>query len=502
MFLSAPEIVAVSHVSGGDSDNQSICSNVETSTIDEKKSYESNFEFEGMKEILASTGEKELFDTTLADDVDSENSGPAYNICMVDTIGYGAYMDVSDITTIKLWPILSLLMNDTFLQAGAIISPVTSYLEHQFHITNSMFHPMQPNTNTLFRILNNGHGAYSHVDVCLYVIFNRVKPVDYEYMRSIQHLCNIVPVLVKQDFYSTDQMNKRRYEVLSDIIDNGIAVFSFDQCQDDLLEMCRRGNPGVPPFTVSLDTTTILEWAYNLPPSPTTTIPIQDEQALGSLHSSVNSSPDFKSLKDVLFYKSINSLRRSTAGKFVKWRTKQLLHDTPWNAIKDDSSSPYHDFSTITSSTLTTGETVDRLHRVKQAEVKKINLHIAKFISDKRKEMEERMIEQEQKLTKQLDSASYRRRAQLLLAELAKLLLQPSSGRAQLAINQQAQPIVSPRAPKRHSKAPTDLFTRMQLPITPPEVAKLLAACTMLLLPYNFGPWVYLLSLCLIYCIP
>lgn len=96
MFLSAPEIVAVHAVSDRDGENKSICSNVDTSTVDEKKSYESDAGFEGMEEILASTGGNDLFNSTLADaDDDAENNGPAYNICLVDTIGYGAYLDVS-----------------------------------------------------------------------------------------------------------------------------------------------------------------------------------------------------------------------------------------------------------------------------------------------------------------------------------------------------------------------------------------------------------------------
>lgn len=357
---------------------------------------------------------------------------------------------------------------------------------------------MQPNTNTLYRILNNGHGAYTHVDVCLYIIFNRVKPVDYEYMRSIQHLCNIVPVLVKQDFYSTDQMNKRRYEVLSDLIDNGIEIYAFDHGSEDLLEMCRRGNPGVPPFTVSLDTTTNVEWSFNPTLPPTT----PDEQVHGSLHSSINSGSDFKSLKDILFYKGINSLRRSTAGKFVRWRSTQLLQSRPHDPFQDDTSVRSHDFTTLISSTLTTAETVDRLQRVKQAEVKKINLHIARFISDKRKEMEERMVEQEQQLKKQLDSASYKRRAHLLLAELAKLLLHSSADRAQMpSVTQQTQQAVTKRTEKRRPKPSTKLFVRMQLPLITLDVAKLVAACAMFFLPYYFGPWVYLVSLCLLYCI-
>lgn len=357
---------------------------------------------------------------------------------------------------------------------------------------------MQPNTNTLYRILINGHGAYTHVDVCLYIIFNRVKPVDYEYMRSIQHLCNVVPVLVKQDFYSTEQMNKRRYEVLSDLIDNGIEIYAFDHGNEDLLEMCRRGNPGVPPFTVSFDTATNVEWSSNPTLPPTT----PDEQDHGSLHSSINSGSDFKSLKDILFYKGIHSLRRSTAGKFVRWRSTQLLQSRPHDPFRDDTSINSHDFTTLISSTLTTAETVDRLQRVKQAEVKKINLHIARFISDKRKEMEERMVEQEQQLKKQLDSASYKRRAHLLLAELAKLLLHSSADRAQMpSVTPQTQQAVTKRTEKRRPKTSTKLFVRMQLPLITPDVAKLFAACAMFFLPYYFGPWVYLISLCLLYCI-
>lgn len=96
MFLRANEIVAIQPVAETDGDSRSICSNIEASTVDDKKSYESDIEFEGLNEIRASTGNKDDSNLGLPDAVgDSDGLDPVYNICMVDTIGYGAYMDVS-----------------------------------------------------------------------------------------------------------------------------------------------------------------------------------------------------------------------------------------------------------------------------------------------------------------------------------------------------------------------------------------------------------------------
>ncbi|KAI8575323.1 hypothetical protein K450DRAFT_202980 [Umbelopsis ramanniana AG] len=485
MFLRANEIVAVQPVAETEGDTRSICSNIEVSTADEKKSVESDFEFEGLKEIRASTGSKDDSNFDLLDSgADSDVIDPIYNICMVDTIGYGAYMD-----------------------ASAIISPVASYLEQQFQITNSIFSPMQPNTSTLLRILNNGSGAYTHVDICLYIIFNRVKPVDYEYMRSIQHLCNIVPVLIKPDSYNNDQMDNRRYEVLYDLLDNNIDVFGFGHCREDLLEMCRRGNPGVPPFIVSLDQTSNADMLTPFTSMPlinmTSTGPESEHQS--SLNSSTTRSSNFQALKDMIFHKGINSIRQSTARKFIKWRSAQLMQGPPFDALNDGTSGSQRDLAMITAPTLTTAESVDRMQQVKQAEVKKINLYIARFISDKRKEMEERMIEQEKQLKKQLDSASYKRRAHLLLAELAKLLLHKPMDQSQVSTipPTRERNMTSNREQKKWPKpAASNAFERALQSMVQPEKVKIATAFIILLVADYLGPWAYILSICILYCLP
>ncbi|KAG2178424.1 hypothetical protein INT44_001576 [Umbelopsis vinacea] len=484
MFLRANEIVAVQPAAETEGDTQSLCSNIEAST-DEKKSFDSDFEFEGLKEIRASTGNNDDSNFDLIDSGgDSDVIDPVYNICMVDTIGYGAYMD-----------------------AGAIISPVASYLEQQFHTTNSIFSPMQPNTNTLLNILNNGSGAYTHVDICLYIIFNRVKPVDYEYMRSIQHLCNIVPVLIKPDSYNNDQMDNRRYEVLYDLLDNNIDVFGFGHCREDLLEMCRRGNPGVPPFIVSLDQASnadILTPFSSMPLVNMTSTGIESENQ-SSLNSSTTRSSSFQALKDMIFHKGIKSIRQSTARKFIKWRSTQLMQGLPFDAMNDGTSGSQRDLAMITAPTLTTAESVDRMQQVKQAEVKKINLYIARFISDKRKEMEERMIEQEKQLQKQFDSASYKRRAHLLLAELAKLLLHKPIDQSQVSTFQPTREANMPsnRGQKKRPKpTASNAFDRALQSVVQPEKVKIATAFIVLLVADYVGPWAYILSICILYCLP
>lgn len=94
MFLNTSEITKLQSYPDQIEEPSSFFSSVETSSKDEGVSEDTDYEFEGIKEIYATTAQT----ASLADDQEdggSSNIGPEYNICLIDTVGYGAYLDVS-----------------------------------------------------------------------------------------------------------------------------------------------------------------------------------------------------------------------------------------------------------------------------------------------------------------------------------------------------------------------------------------------------------------------
>ncbi|CDH49770.1 hypothetical protein RO3G_12633 [Lichtheimia corymbifera JMRC:FSU:9682] len=260
------------------------------------------------------------------------------NICLVDTPGYGACID-----------------------AQSVITSVASYIERQFQKTSNMLNPMYPNTPEVTRLVHNPYGAHTHVDACIYVVLDRFKRVDIEYMRAIHHLCNVIPVIIKHDQLTQDQENELKKDVLRELDENGIETFTTS---------C---NPFILPDTTHVD-----------------------------------------DLRDALFYSHIEHLRRSTATKFVTWRASQIM-------ISSSTMS-----STLTASTLTSAETVDRMHALRTRHEQNMNLYISRYVSEKRKTMERDMFERERALKNELASVERRKRAELLVNELNQLFQQGS----------------------------------------------------------------------------
>lgn len=218
---------------------------------------------------------------------------------------------------------------------------------------------MYPNTPEVTRLVHNPYGAHTHVDACIYVVLDRFKRVDIEYMRAIHHLCNIIPVIIKHDQLTQDQENDIKKDVLRELDENGIETFTTTSN----------------PFILS-DTTQVDE------------------------------------LRDALFYTHIEHLRRSTATKFVTWRASQIM-------ISSSTMS-----STLTASTLTSAETVDRIHALRTRHEQNMNLYISRYVSEKRKTMERDMFERERALKNELASVERRKRAELLVNELNQLFQQ------------------------------------------------------------------------------
>lgn len=93
-FLTTPEITKLESYPDQIEEPSSFFSSVETSSKHEGVSEDSDYDFEGIKEIWATTARGVSLPND-QEDGGSCNIEPEYNICLIDTVGYGAYLDVS-----------------------------------------------------------------------------------------------------------------------------------------------------------------------------------------------------------------------------------------------------------------------------------------------------------------------------------------------------------------------------------------------------------------------
>ncbi|KAF3902251.1 Septin-4 [Arthrobotrys entomopaga] len=141
------------------------------------------------------------------------------NVCFVDTPGYGAGTSYSE-----------------------CIEPVVKYVEKQLERTTSI---MNGNEGDLLSFLT-GNGS-PQVDVVLYVILHRLKPVDIDFMRRLSNLTNVLPVIAKSDTLTPPQTTELKLTILNDLRNAGIRAFLFGRSADDVA----RGLPSCPPFSTS-----------------------------------------------------------------------------------------------------------------------------------------------------------------------------------------------------------------------------------------------------------
>ncbi|KAI8076414.1 uncharacterized protein B0P05DRAFT_545792 [Gilbertella persicaria] len=127
----------------------------------------------------------------------------ANNLCVIDTCGYGA-----------------------MLRAEVVFHHVKSYIEAQFEKTNQLLNPVVKEEDRLMSVLQAASHCFTHVDICLYLIMGRLKPVDIEYMRTIHDVVNIVPVIIQTDLtLRPEQMTKQQTQVLDYLETNHIKHF-------------------------------------------------------------------------------------------------------------------------------------------------------------------------------------------------------------------------------------------------------------------------------------
>ncbi|KAK1751569.1 hypothetical protein QBC47DRAFT_416848 [Echria macrotheca] len=120
------------------------------------------------------------------------------NICFVDTPGYGSGSSSMD-----------------------TITPVTSYIE-------SHFRRMSSNSLSDGDTLNmiGGEGGVQ-VDVVLYLVSNRLRPVDVQYLRQLASLTNVIILLAQADLMSPEQIAANKEQIRGQMREADIQPFSF-----------------------------------------------------------------------------------------------------------------------------------------------------------------------------------------------------------------------------------------------------------------------------------
>ncbi|PQE32706.1 heat shock protein [Rutstroemia sp. NJR-2017a WRK4] len=206
----------------------------------------------------------------------TEDSVLERNLCFVDTPGYGN--------------------KTSCLEA---ITPVADYIESQFQKVESK----DGMSDSDFIHLLGGNGG-SQVDVVFYVILNRVKPVDVEYLRRISPMTNVIPLIARSDALSHEELAETKKHVLSELQAANIRPFLFGLSFDDAM----KSSHPVVPFAIS-------------------TISSKDHETMDA---SLLMSPEYVQpliqselavLVNQLFDRdSISWLRNSAAKKFVEWR--------------------------------------------------------------------------------------------------------------------------------------------------------------------------------------
>ncbi|CEP12366.1 hypothetical protein [Parasitella parasitica] len=314
------------------------------------------------------------------------------DLCVIDTCGYGA-----------------------LLRAEIVFSHVRSFLEAQFEKTTHLFNSSIQDELLSFMV-NQSSDVLCHVDVCLYLILGRLKPVDIEYMRSIHDLVNIIPVIIQPDLsLKPEVMIEQRTAILNTMQKNSIRFnyLGYDTFED-LLAACKQpvSHPYCPPF--------VLDWSAN---------------KKSTFHGLVF-------LKKALIQSKL--LKTDTTQKFMAW--KQQL---------------YASFSTNSSSTATTSSSSSLQE---QQEQQKHNIRISQYVSKRRRSMEKEMLLQEQKLKQEFQTLSKERRSELILKEISSLVQQGSNNKLLIRYQQlqRSSPSSSPAEIQQY--IPAEMHPMTQYP--------------------------------------
>ncbi|KAL2140711.1 hypothetical protein VTI28DRAFT_3496 [Corynascus sepedonium] len=195
------------------------------------------------------------------------------NICFVDTPGYGSGSSSMD-----------------------TITPVSQYVEAHLEriLSNSL------SDGDLLNMLGGDGGV--QVDAVLYLISNRLRPVDIEYLRQLSPLTNIIILLAQADLMSAEQIAASKSQIHSQLKEADVRLFSFS-LPSTSTEPDKHGIYAISSATGSdhdtMDASLLMSPDYVQPLAPT---------ELSTLVADVF-SPD-----------GVARLRHAVARKYVQWR--------------------------------------------------------------------------------------------------------------------------------------------------------------------------------------
>ncbi|RDL40779.1 p-loop containing nucleoside triphosphate hydrolase [Venustampulla echinocandica] len=196
------------------------------------------------------------------------------NLCFVDTPGYG---------------------NKT--SCLECITPVIDYMESHLRKATS---PENISESDMISMLSGNGG--SQVDLVLYVILHRIKPVDIEYLRRLSHLTNVIPLVAQAEHLSQDELLSIKEHIRGSLQEANIHPFHF---------------------------ASVPKGAHSHPESPyaISTTASKDHE---NMDASLLMSPDYVSplipselsilVSQIFDPSNISWLRHSAAKKFIQWR--------------------------------------------------------------------------------------------------------------------------------------------------------------------------------------
>ncbi|XP_067130371.1 septin-1-like [Centruroides vittatus] len=164
--------------------------------------------------------------------VEIEEKGVKLRITIVDTPGYGDAMDNTE-----------------------CFIPINEYIEEQFECFLK---------NDRKFTLRKRNLCDTRVHCCFYCIspfVHGLKLLDILFMKQLHDKVNIIPLITKADGLTKEELTEMKHTVMKEIIENGIRIYTFPDCDSDkdedkqLVNELKRATP----FAVSSALQTIEE---------------------------------------------------------------------------------------------------------------------------------------------------------------------------------------------------------------------------------------------------
>ncbi|KAI8911300.1 Septin-domain-containing protein [Powellomyces hirtus] len=255
-----------------------------------------------------STARIQTFNATTVHPQDLPDDEKPWNMLFVDTPGFGAHTD-----------------------ALLTIRPVLSYQTTRFRRAHADFSIKLP-----FPELQHYHSVNRHgqLDVILYGLLHRIKPVDVEYIRQLSGVANVVPLLLKSDTMTAEQVRDLKIEVLETVAAENLAITTFGMEIEGLIALVRAGVEDVPPFAVCGtelgDGTNMKNASASQTAAATTTDVIGPQDVATNVKDEAfhKHADEFAHLQRRILELYASDFRRLTAQKFAKWRESVIATES------------------------------------------------------------------------------------------------------------------------------------------------------------------------------